>query len=131
MIVYEKNNKLNINFENSLENPDIEFGKGEINVDGNNIVNGGSGGSPLFVVTITDEDKILVADKTFSEIYNAFISGSNVVAYHEGGDIYFPLSTIHSPDSGISGNASFVGYHVGSGKYGGVCYNGTYWILVE
>ena len=44
MIVYEKNNKLNINFENELDNPDIEIGKGEINVDGNNIVNGGSGG---------------------------------------------------------------------------------------
>lgn len=30
MIVYEKNNKLNINFENALDNPDIEIGKGEI-----------------------------------------------------------------------------------------------------
>ena len=30
MIVYEKNNKLNINFENELDNPDIEIGKNEI-----------------------------------------------------------------------------------------------------
>lgn len=84
MIVYEKNNKLNINFENDLDNPDIEIGKGEINVDGNNIVNGGGGGgnSDLFVVTFgqTESDEPeLTADKTYSEIIEAMQGGKIVV----------------------------------------------------
>lgn len=55
MIIFEKNNKLNINFENQLDNPDIEIGKSEIKVDGNNIVNGGSGLRKLVLYGAYDE----------------------------------------------------------------------------
>ena len=54
MIVYEKNNKLNINFENELDNPDIEIGKSEIKVDGNNIVSGGGSGGGAIVTMNLD-----------------------------------------------------------------------------
>ena len=93
MIVYEKNNKLNINFENELDNPDIEIGKGEIKLGESEITAnsvlpvpeegdagkvptvqddgsyaladaGGSGG--VFIVTNTNG----TLDKTWQEIYN-------------------------------------------------------------
>lgn len=38
MLIYEKNNKLNINFDNEVgENPDVQIGKDEINLDGSTI----------------------------------------------------------------------------------------------
>ena len=78
MIVYEKDNKLNINFENQLDNPDIEIGKSEIKVDGNDIVSGGGGSEPL-VVNITTEDTVETLDKTWKEIKDAFDSGTIVL----------------------------------------------------
>ena len=73
MIVYEKNNKLNINFENELDNPDIEIGKSEIKVDGNDIVSGGSSGGGAFLVTFaySDDDGYWHSDKTRKEILDA------------------------------------------------------------
>ena len=87
MIVYEKNNKLNINFENSLENPDIEFGKSEIKVDGNNIVSGGGGSEPYIVDMIDVGDGRYDANKTWQEIHDAYMSGVPVFI-HLPDDIY-------------------------------------------
>lgn len=54
MLIFEKNNKLNINFDpsKSIEGtPDIQVGENEISVDGNNIVNsGGSGGANVLTL---------------------------------------------------------------------------------
>lgn len=77
MLIYEKNNKLNINFENELDNPDIEIGKGEINVDGNNIVSGGGSGQTLIVNA--DYDNTGMLNKTWSEIDNALSTGNRVI----------------------------------------------------
>lgn len=63
MLIYEKENKLNISFENNLQTPDIEIGKSEINVDGNNIVSGG-----ITFVHIDNQGKL---DKTYNEIKEA------------------------------------------------------------
>ena len=57
MLIYENNNKLNINFDNEVsENPDLEIGKEdgktEVLIDGQP-VSGGSGGVEPVIVTIT------------------------------------------------------------------------------
>lgn len=80
MLIYEKNNKLNMNFDPSKsieDNPDIVIGENEISVSGNNIVNGGGGSAPLIV---TDTDGTL--DKTWQEIETAFLSGTNIIICH-------------------------------------------------
>ena len=99
MIVYEKNNKLNINFENELDNPDIEIGKNEIKLgdseisqnslcppptiedrgkvvtvqeDGTYGLNNLSGGDSIFIVNEMREGKQSFLDKTYEEIINAY-----------------------------------------------------------
>lgn len=83
MIIFEKNNKLNINFENKLDAADIQIGKSEIKVDGNNIVNGGSGGdSGFFIVTITvdpNNPENHISDKTYAETKEAYDDGKLII----------------------------------------------------
>ena len=76
MLIYEKNNKLNINFDNEVsENPDLQIGKDgdktEVLVDGKQ-----SGGSSAPLIC-TDTEGTL--DKTFTEIYTAFMAGTPVI----------------------------------------------------
>ena len=81
MIVYEKNNKLNIDFENKIDGtPDIEIGKDEISVSGNNIVNGGSGSSSdvcVLQTTMTEEgnELVITIDKKPSQIKSEIDAG--------------------------------------------------------
>lgn len=71
MLIYEKNNKLNISFENNMDETDIVVGKDEISVDGNNIVNSGG----MFEITATGFQEGATLDKTYSEIVSAISSG--------------------------------------------------------
>ncbi len=74
MIIYEKDNKLNINFENNVEEQaDLQISKSgdktEVLIDGQP----GSGGSGGGVLICTDTDGTL--DKTMGEIQEAINSG--------------------------------------------------------
>ena len=76
MLIYEKDNKLNINFENSVDGePDLQIGKSrdktEVLIDGQP----GSGGSNAPLIC-TDTAGTL--DKTMGEIQTAYISGKNI-----------------------------------------------------
>jgi hypothetical protein len=74
MLVYEKNNKLNINFDNEIsENPDLQIskenGKTEVLIDGQES-GGGSGG--VFPITFTqDDDNNVILSKTAGELDTA------------------------------------------------------------
>ena len=74
MLIYEKDNKLNISFENNMDETDIVVGKDEISVDGNNIVNGGSGGG-VNVLTL------YIAPDEVGEWYNAFLDENLTQGY--------------------------------------------------
>jgi hypothetical protein len=79
MLIYEKDNKLNINFENSVnESPDLQIGKSgdktEVLIDGQ--PGGGSGGGTL-VCHLNGETGTL--DKTWAEIKNAALNGLSVI----------------------------------------------------
>lgn len=84
MLIYEKDNKLNLNFDHSKsieDNPDIVIGENEISVSGNNIVSGGgSGGSGNVVVLEMEEydSGYRVKNKTWQEIYD-FLQAGTVV----------------------------------------------------
>lgn len=95
MLVYEKDNKLNISFENNLETPDIEIGKSEINVDGNNIVSGGSGGDSLYIINFVVDVKEGTATTTTSidDIIEAYDSNKILIArFKDDGDVEYSLS---------------------------------------
>ena len=77
MIIYEKENTLNVSFENSVnETPDIQIGKDgdktQILVDGQ--PGGGSGNG---VLICTDTNGTL--DKTMGEIQTAYHSGKTII----------------------------------------------------
>lgn len=83
MLIYEKDNKLNINFENSVDGePDLQIGKDgdktKILVDGQE--SGGGSNAPLIC---TDTGGTL--DKTMGEIQAAFFSGRLVIRYEGEG----------------------------------------------
>lgn len=88
MLIYEKDNKLNINFDNEIsENPDLQIGKegGKTEV----LVDGQSSGGGLFVVhevTVHTEGEVVVntsrLDKTWDEIASAS-STQMVVLVHQ------------------------------------------------
>lgn len=78
MLIYEKDNKLNINFENSVnESPDLQIGKSgdktEVLIDGQ--PGGGSGGGVL----ICTQDDNGTLDKTVGQIQTAYYSGKPVI----------------------------------------------------
>ena len=86
MLIFEKDNKLNISFENQLENPDIEIGKNEVNLG--NIGIKSDSQVEEFYVNISykynerTEDNQLgaVLDKTYDEINEAFLAGKRIWA---------------------------------------------------
>ena len=89
MLIYEKNNKLNLNFDPSKsieDNPDIVIGENEISVSGNNIVDGGSsGGIKLYgpyVVTLAEEAIINLNNQTHCQLP----SNDNYQIYEDFGD---------------------------------------------
>jgi hypothetical protein len=72
MLIYEKNNKLNINFDNEVsEQPDLQISKEgdktQILVDGKES-GGGSGG--VFYVTFSKDNGEYITDKSIEEIDN-------------------------------------------------------------
>lgn len=86
MLIYEKENKLNINFDNEVsEQPDLQIskedGKTEVLIDGQ--PSGGSGGmvEPVIVtLTRTSETAGTWSGATWEELTNAFMHGSAFVA---------------------------------------------------
>ena len=75
MIVYEKENKLNINFENSVsETPDLQIskedGKTSVTIDGQS---GGGGVNPVIIeVTPTSDTQGTWSGATWEELMTAF-----------------------------------------------------------
>jgi hypothetical protein len=74
MLIYEKNNKLNINFENSVNGePDLQIGKDgdktEVLIDGQP---GGGSGSYDFVLASNGVNPNSQLNKTWNEIYTNF-----------------------------------------------------------
>ena len=93
MIIYEKENKLNINFDNSTEaEPDVAISKedGQVNIEAGGQPIGG-GGSEQFVVTFsgTTEGGNAECDKTLAEVVDAFASGKQVLFRYGDYDDYF------------------------------------------
>jgi hypothetical protein len=94
MLIYEKDNKLNINFENNVEEtPDLqiskESGKTEVLIDGQS--GGGSGGSFVIRVKETAVENggtKYELDKTWQEISDAIGAGMYccIVDYRQVGD---------------------------------------------
>lgn len=75
MLIYEKENKLNINFDNEVsEQPDLQIskedGKTSVKIDGQE--SGGGSGGGAFIV----HDNSGTLDKTWEEIYNAMDAGN-------------------------------------------------------
>lgn len=93
MIIYEKENKLNVSFENSInETPDIQIGKDgdktQILVDGQESSGSGSGSESVNVTMIRfrlDENTMKnYLDETAENIFNATMNGF-VKGYTDGG----------------------------------------------
>ena len=85
MIIYEKENKLNINFDNSTEaEPDVVISK----EDGQVVIEAGGepigGGSEPLVVTFsgTSEGGDAACDKTWAEISQAYNGGRTINAFY-------------------------------------------------
>ena len=83
MIIYEKENKLNINFDNSTEaEPDVVISKenGQVNIEAGGQPIGG--GAEPFVVTFsgTSSGGDAACDKTFAEILEAKSAGREIKA---------------------------------------------------
>ena len=98
MLIYEKDNKLNINFENSVEEtPDLqiskESGKTEVKIDGQS--GGGSGGSFVIRVKETAVENggtKYELDKTWQEISDAIEAGMYCcIIAHKQADDYSEL----------------------------------------
>jgi hypothetical protein len=100
MLIYEKNNKLNINFDNEVsEQPDLQIskedGKTSVKIDGQE-----SGG--VFMVTMTEVNGTWTADKTIQEIIDAINNGKQVYAQTDGSTgSAMALTGYHIDDRGI------------------------------
>ena len=86
MLIYEKNNKLNINFDNEIsENPDLQIGKEdgktEVLIDGE--PSGGGGGGLIVEFTYVDGgsqyDKFFRSVPTAKQVRDAYLSGQSVI----------------------------------------------------
>lgn len=108
MLIYEKNNKLNINFDNEVsENPDLQIGKDgdktEVLIDGQ--PGGGSGGSSPFIVTFSgnDDENTSACDKTWEQIVEAYTSGKQIITrYTEDGYFIYDCNTLYVLDDNVS-----------------------------
>ena len=105
MLIYEKDNKLNINFENTVDGePDLQIGKDgdktEVLIDGQ--PGGGSGGGELVV---RENDGTL--DKTMGEIQTAFLRGDRIELQgnSDGGVTHFIMVFLHEVHYSNKGNA--------------------------
>ena len=83
MLIYEKENKLNINFNNEVsEQPDLQIskedGKTSVTIDGQPS-GGGGGGSLIVHWTTVSEGYEFRTDKTWKEIHDALENGNQVV----------------------------------------------------
>lgn len=89
MLIYEKDNKLNINFENSVnESPDLQIGKSgdktEVLIDGQPGGGGSGGASPVIVtVTQTSEEEGTWSGATWAELCEAYLRGCAFIEYAE------------------------------------------------
>jgi hypothetical protein len=128
MLIYEKDNKLNINFENSVnESPDLQIGKSgdktEVLIDGQ--PGSGSGGGVYYVTFTIENDIEWIPDKSIEEMAQAFNDGKYLVAIVMMNGIlprYCPLSTFGNDFptfSGVTENKQFIGveYDPESGKW--------------
>lgn len=115
MLIYEKENKLNINFDNEVsEQPDLQISKenGQVNIEAGGQPIGG--GSEIFVVTFsgTTTDGNAACDKTWEEISDAYDSGTKFDVYWSDGYIKYSLVPwFDSGDEGLyqlSGNLSII-----------------------
>lgn len=89
MIIYEKENKLNINFDNSTEaQPDVVISKedGQVNIEAGGQPIGG--GSEPFVVTFsgTNDNHDAACDKTWEEISQAYNNGKIINVFYYDSD---------------------------------------------
>ncbi len=91
MVIYEKENKLNINFENSMQGtPDLQIskedGKTSVTVDGQ--PGGGESNIMLVGLSIDSVSGDEVLDKTWKEIHDALMSGTPVYLKYQEGESY-------------------------------------------
>ena len=89
MLIYEKNNKLNINFDNEVsEQPDLQIskedGKTSVKIDGQE--SGGGSGGALVIHSING-----TLDKTFAEIKEAMSTSVIVLVYPDDdiGEVFY------------------------------------------
>ena len=100
MLVYEKNNKLNINFDNEVsENSDLQIskedGKTEVLIDGQSI-SGGGGTEPVIVtVNLISETEGTWSGATWNDLVEAYYDGR---AYLSDGGMLVERITGHSID---------------------------------
>lgn len=125
MLIYEKENKLNINFDNEVsEQPDLQISKEDdktsVKIDGQES-GGGSGGETLRA-SFTQNGVVTICDKTIAEIYSAYSEGKYVYAGLAGFPYYltgvsettctfnnFSRTTIEGNNNGTSDEWEVVG----------------------
>ena len=107
MIIYEKENKLNINFDNSIEaQPDVQLSKedGQVNIEaGGQPVGGGSSGGTVvefeWVPASGSADPYFKSKVSASTVADAYKNGQSVVFYFPDD----PAGRTHSYGYGIYG----------------------------
>lgn len=115
MLIYEKDNKLNISFENNMEETDIEIGKDEVKIgeatisennvlpvpeegdtgkvptvqeDGSYALAEASGGGGAFLVTFGTDGTTISCNKTPQEIVAAKENGQVCIAVDDSSRVY-------------------------------------------
>lgn len=95
MLVYEKNNKLNISFENNVENPDFEISKEEVNIGSANIVSSGSGsGANVLTLYVSEENTKEFAGENCVLAYKDFEMTQAYSSYEEAFTAVTNASTV-------------------------------------
>ena len=113
MLIYEKDNKLNINFENSVDGePDLQIGKDgdktEVLIDGQ--PGGGSGGA--FIINATRG--VFDNPVSYNDIISAISAGKNVVLRNVKADTAYYFSLKSAIDDGCSVVFDSEGYFYGA-----------------
>ena len=82
--------------------------------------------SNLFVVTFTEENKVFSADKTSSQIYDAFLSGKTIVGFEEVTKQYYNFCGIEGINPAFSTMIFYAArYTNNSIQFGGFIYDDT------